>query len=179
MSDLTDRVVWTFVHGSLFGGLFTLAFVAGVVGLYSTRVRWAAAGDLRARLPGLRWATTAMAFFGWATVVTGTWIVYPWYRAPAPAGLPVDRLKEYPREFLLSSPATSAWHTLGMEWKEHVAWIAPIVATSVAFVVIYYGPRLFRDGRMRNALITLLVIAFLTAAAASSLGGAIRQFAPM
>jgi hypothetical protein len=176
---MSEHVVWTFIHGTFFGGLFTLAFAAAVLGLFSTRAQWATADGVRGWLPGLRWATAAMAFFGWATVITGTWIVYPWYRAPVPPDLPLDRLKEYPREFLLSNPTTAIWHNLGMEWKEHVAWIAPIVATSVAFVVIYYGPRLFREGRMRNALITLLVIAFLTAAAASSLGDSIRKLAPV
>ena len=176
---MSERVVWTFIHGSFFGGLFTLAFAAGVVGLFSTRAQWATVGGVLGRLPGLRWATVAMAFLGWAVVITGTWIVYPWYRAPVPRGLPADRLKEYPREFLLSNPTTAIWHTLGMEWKEHVAWIAPILATSVAFVVVYYGRRLFREGRMRNALISLLVIAFLAAMAASSLGDSIRKLAPV
>jgi hypothetical protein len=36
-------------------------------------------------------------------------------------------------------PSTADWHTFGMEWKEHVAWIAPILATVAAGLVVYYG----------------------------------------
>ena len=31
-----------------------------------------------------------------------------------------------------------------MEWKEHIAWMAPFLATSVAFVILYYGIQLIR-----------------------------------
>jgi hypothetical protein len=30
-------------------------------------------------------------------------------------------------------------HTFGMEWKEHIAWIALILATVAAGPVVYYG----------------------------------------
>ena len=58
-----------------------------------------------------------MAIMAWLTVFSGTYIVYPWYRAPDPGS---------PRSFLLANADTKAWHTFGMEWKEHVGWFAPI-----------------------------------------------------
>lgn len=36
-----------------------------------------------------------------------------------------------------------------MEWKEHVAWIAPFLATAVAFTILYYGAQLVRRGELR------------------------------
>jgi len=33
---------------------------------------------------------------------------------------------------LKSSPHTIGWHSLGMEWKEHVAWLVPISITMAA-----------------------------------------------
>jgi hypothetical protein len=84
----------------------------------------------------------------WVTVLTGTWIIYPWYREALAgetcAGCAGLSLPEAPRvrRRISCSPTcrTGVWHTFGMEWKEHIAWIAPILATAVAFLVTYYGP---------------------------------------
>ncbi len=176
---MSDRELWTVIHGSAFGGLFILSLAVGAVAVYSMRPAWATAGGIRGRLPGLKWTTVAMAIFGWATVISGTWILYPWYRAPVPQGLSLERLNEYSRDFLLSNPNTAVLHSFGMEWKEHIAWIAPILATSVAFIVYYYGPRLVREPRVRNALLTLLALSFLAVVAASSFGSAIKNVAPV
>src|SRR3970040_116866 len=64
-----------------------------------------------------------------------------------------------PRFFLLSKPTTAAWHTFGMEWKEHVGWFAPILATAVAFVVAYYGPPPAREERARRTVLWLFLVA--------------------
>jgi hypothetical protein len=74
-----------------------------------------------------------MAAAAWVTVVTGTWIVYPWYRAKPPAEAST---LAYPQADLQGDSALLAWHDFGMEWKEHVAWLAPFLATAVAFVVL-------------------------------------------
>ena len=47
-----------------------------------------------------------------------------------------------------------------MEWKEHVAWLAPILATMVAYMVTRYGARLAKDDQVRHAVIVLFTIAF-------------------
>jgi hypothetical protein len=47
-----------------------------------------------------------------------------------------------------------------MEWKEHVAWLAPMIATSAAFLVAYYGRRLARESRVRRVAIVLFMLAF-------------------
>ena len=116
-----------------------------------------------------------MAIVAWLTVITGTYIVYPWYRAKPPEG--TTDLVHYPRYFLLSRPETAEWHKFGMEWKEHVAWMAPILATAVAYVVVRYGRRLAEDRRMRTALIVLFVVAFGAAAAAGLFGAFINKVA--
>ena len=83
----------------------------------------------------------------------------------------------YPRYFLLSRPETAEWHKFGMEWKEHVAWLAPILATAVAYVVVTYGPRLAQDRKIRQALIVLFVLAFVAAGAAGMFGAFINKVA--
>ncbi len=74
-----------------------------------------------------------MAIVAWLAVVTGTFIADPWYRATPPAGVDVnDRavLGDYPRYLLLAQDKSAGWHNFGMEWKEHVAWLAPFLATA-------------------------------------------------
>jgi hypothetical protein len=66
-----------------------------------------------------------------------------------------------------------------MEWKEHVAWAAPILATAVAFIAIYYGPRLVGDRRLRYLTIALFVVAFAAAAIAGLLGAFLNKAAPL
>jgi hypothetical protein len=66
-------------------------------------------------------STWVMAVVARLTVITSTYIVYPWYRAKAPTGADLSML---PRNLLLSRPDTAGWHNFGMEWMEHVAWFA-------------------------------------------------------
>ena len=168
--SLTDRETWTVLHGMIFGTMFLLAFAGGLAGLYSLRPELLTVGGLRERLPRLQIGTTLMAIAAWLTVVSGTWIVYPWYRDPA---------KTSPRSLILANHATAEWHTFGMEWKEHIAWIAPIVATAVAFVVIYYGPQLAKHPTMRKSLIALFILAFAAAGIAGLFGAFLNKVAPI
>jgi hypothetical protein len=66
-----------------------------------------------------------------------------------------------------------------MEWKEHVAWLAPMIATTAAFIVAYYGVKLAKQGRVRRLTITLFVVAFAVAAVAGILGALITKVAPV
>jgi len=66
-----------------------------------------------------------------------------------------------------------------MEWKEHVAWISPILASVVAFIVIYYGTSLIRHERVRRTTMLLFVLAFVFAAVAGLFGALITKAAPL
>jgi hypothetical protein len=132
-----------------------------------------------------------MAVTAWATVITGTWIVYPWYRAPLAevgddpfagcAGVVKPTPTCSPRDFLLSnvSGTTEAWHTFGMEWKEHVAWAAPILATAAAFVITYYGPRLIARPWSRAMVIVMFVGGFAAAVVGGVFGAFLNKIAPI
>jgi hypothetical protein len=168
--SLTNREFWGAVHGMGFGALFLLAFAGGLAGLYSLRPGLVTAEGIRERMLRLRIGFVTMALAAWGTVITGTWIVYPWYREQAPTS---------PRSTLLADPATAQWHTFGMEWKEHLAWFSPILATVVAFIALYYGVNLIRHDRVRKAAMGLLVASFLAAAVAGGLGAFITKVAPI
>lgn len=180
--ELTERELYTVLHGLVLGTLFLLAFGGGFAGLWSLRERYLTAEGMQERSPRLLIGTWVMAIVAWLTVITGTFIAYPWYRARPPGDpIPTDpaQLTEYPRYFLLASERTAEWHRFGMEWKEHVAWIAPFLATAVAFAVAYYGIQLARRGDIRNAIIAFFVLAFAAAGVAGLFGAFITKAAPV
>jgi hypothetical protein len=171
------------------GALFLLAFAGGLAGLYSLRPQLVTAEGVVERMRRLKIGVVTMAVTAWLTVITGTWIVYPWYRESIAGeglagcdGLAIpDPESCSPRDFLLSdvSGSTEDWHEFGMEWKEHVAWISPILATVVAFIVLYYGTNLIRHDRVRRTAMTLYVAAFGFAAIAGAFGAFITKVAPV
>lgn len=125
---------------------------------------------IRERVQRLTIGTSAMALLAWATVLTGTRVIYPWYRSKSP---------DSPKSQLLSDPGTADWHRFGMEWKEHIAWFSPMLATAAAFLVIYYRGGLARNRTARLITLTLFVAAFATAAIAGIFGALITKAAPV
>jgi hypothetical protein len=174
--ELNNRELWTVLHGMVFGSLFLLSFAGGLAGLWSLRPELVTVEGIRERLIRLRIGLTAMVVMAWLTVLSGNYIVYPWYRARPPEGAD---LANYPRYYLLDNPNLALWHTFGMEWKEHVAWVAPLLATAVAFIAFSYGHRLVADSKLRNVTIALFVTAFAAAAVAGMLGAFLNKVAPI
>lgn len=174
--SLTNREFWTAIHGMILGATFLLAFAGGLAGLYSLKSEYLTVEGIKERLKRLKFGMVSMAVAAWGTVITGTYIVYPWYRAPAPEGAD---LSLYPRSFLKADPMVAGWHTFGMEWKEHVAWISPILATVVAFLVVKYAPELIKNEKFRKVVMTIFIIAFSTAAIAGLFGAFITKAAPL
>lgn len=175
--SLTAREFWGLIHGMGLGAIFLLAFAGGLAGLWSLRPELVTEAGIRERLHRLSDGTWIMAIVAWLTVITGTYIVYPWYRANAPAG--TTDLTQFPRSYLLANPGRAQWHNFGMEWKEHVAWFVPILATAVAYVVVRYGPKLADEAKIRDAVMVLFVLAFLTAGVAGLFGALITKAAPI
>jgi hypothetical protein len=174
--EMTNREIWTLIHGMGFGALFLLAFAGGLAGLYSLRPELLTVSGMRERMTRLVAGTWLMAIAAWGTVITGTYFVYPWYRAKPPEGA---NLIDFPRYFLLDNPNLAEWHTFGMEWKEHVAWFAPILATVVAFIVLRYGKKLAEYPYLRNVVIVTFLVAFGAAGIAGLFGALITKAAPI
>jgi len=175
--EITTRSLWTLVHGMGFGALYLLACSGAIALLY---LRFASAGQTHASPSGDRFLgiyLTAMAALAWLTVLSGTYIIYPWYRATAPAG--TTNLAGYPRALLLSHPATQQWHLIGMEWKEHVAWLVPIAITMAAFIAIKYARDLRDHPQLRSALSGFVVISLLAAGIAGFFGAMLDKNAPV
>jgi hypothetical protein len=173
------------------GTIFLLLFGGGLAGLWSLRPGFLTTAGVQERMRRLRIGMWAMAATAWATVITGTWIVYPWYREAlavqgendyagcAGAVLPTGTCS--PRDFLKSNVSgdTESWHNFGMELKEHIAWAAPFLATAVAFIVAYYGARLIKRPWLRAATIVMFVGAFAAAAIGGFFGAFLNKIAPI
>lgn len=167
---ISDREFWTVLHGLLFGSLYLLAFAGGAAGLWSLRPGFLTEAGVVERLRRLQIGVWTMAITSWLTVISGTYVVYVWYR---------EKIPESPRSKLLADPAKAAWHTFGMEWKEHIAWLAPILSTAVAFLVTWYGRELLDRQEVRRTAFWLFVTAFTAAAVAGLFGAFINKAAPV
>jgi hypothetical protein len=175
--ELTQRELVNAIHGMLFGSFFLMAIFGAFVLLLQLSNPELCASESAAH-PTPRWQTIyliAMVALGWAAVLSGAYIIYPWYRAVAPPGAD---LALYPKFLLTAHPSTAGWHTLGMEWKEHVAWIAPMAATMVAFVMIKHRAAWNASCQVRNAVLGFAATAFLAAAIAGGWGAMINKKAP-
>jgi hypothetical protein len=118
-----------------------------------------------------------MAALAWLAVLTGAYIIYPWYRAAPPPG--TENLAAFPQRLLMASPATIAWHSIGMEWKEHVAWLVPISITMAAAVFVRYGRNLRRHPQLHNAVLCFVLVSFLAAGIAGFFGAMLDKYAPV
>jgi hypothetical protein len=175
--QISFRALITALHGMGFGALFLLAFSGALIELYRicTPGRPALPDHRERRF--LTCYLIAMVILAWGAVLSGAYLVYPWYRAIPPAG--ITDYAGFPQRLLLSNPNTSGWHSLGMEWKEHVAWFAPIAITMVAYVFIKYASDFSRHREVRKAILTFCAVAFIAAAIAGGLGAFLNKYAPV
>jgi hypothetical protein len=107
----------------------------------------------------------------------GTYVTFPPYRATPPEGL--ADLSRYPRSLIQSSPDSAWLHSFAMELKEHVPWIAAMLATAAAFVARRYRWRLLVDRHLNAMTAALLVICFVLVSFAAILGVFVNKVAPL
>jgi hypothetical protein len=173
--EISVRDAVTVLHGMGFGALLLLAFSGAIVGLYSSSIAGHAWNERERKFAG--WYLIAMTVLAWAAVLAGAYVIYPWYRAIPPAG--AGDLGGYPQRLLMANPMTIGWHSLGMEWKEHIAWFAPITLTTVAYIFVKYGAQLVNFRGLRNTVLALAAIALLSTAVAAGFGAMLNKYAPV
>jgi hypothetical protein len=172
----SDRSVWTMVHGIVFGGGALLALSAV---LYHLCVVPAAAdqGDQPRQGRALSLLLATIAVLLWMTVIGGTYVVFPFYRATPPEGL--TELARYPRALVMSDPGTRWLQTFAMEIKDHMPWIAAMLATAAAYVGVRYRSRLSVDATLRGIVTALSAIGFALVALVALLGVFVNKVAPV
>jgi hypothetical protein len=176
--EITIRGFWTLIHGMGFGVLYLMACSGALVELYRFTTSFTpseVAPPSHERF--LKVYLITMVVVAWVTVLTGAYVIYPWYRAVPPPGT-VD-LSMFPQRMLMANPTTIGWHSFGMEWKEHVAWFAPISITMVAFVFIKYGRDLRNHRQLRVAVLCFVLASFVAAGVAGFFGAMITKSAPV
>ncbi len=175
--DITVRGLWTLIHGMGFGALYLLASSGALLELYRCLTPSTSSQPTPDHERFVKVYLIAMTVLAWAAVLTGAYIIYPWYRAIPPPG--AADLSIFPQRMLISSPATIGWHSFGMEWKEYVAWLAPISITMVAFVFIRYGRDLRNHRQLRAAVLCFATASFVAAGIAGFFGALIDKQAPV
>lgn len=160
-----------------FGALFMLAFSGALAELYRMSAPGATARPGGHESAVLRVYLITMVMLAWAAVLSGAYVVYPWYRALPPPG--TTNLTAFPQKLLMSDKMTAGWHSLGMEWKEHVAWLAPMAMTMVSYVFAKYGPALTKQKQIRSAVLIFAVVAFVATGVAGAFGAFLNKFAPV
>ena len=170
--------IWTMLHGIVLGGGALVALFAALFALYTTRPSRSAAGT---QVPGssrpLTLLLVAAAAALWLTVLGGTYIVFPIYRATPPEG--VTALVAYPRAFVLSDPSTAWLHSFGMEIKEHIPWMVAMITTGVAYVAARARERLWRDVDLHATVMVLVGLCLALVSIASLLGVFVNKVAPV
>jgi hypothetical protein len=66
-----------------------------------------------------------------------------------------------------------------MEWKEHIAWVAPITMTMVAYVFTKYRATLPCFPLLQKAVLSFTIIALLAVGTAGWFGAFLNKHAPV
>lgn len=172
----SDRSLLTMMHGLVLSGGAMLAMAAAVFALQAMALPdRAAVPDRQGRsFAGL---SVAVAVLLWLSVLSGTYAVFPLYRAAPPEG--VVALAAYPRALLLSNPDTQWLHAFAMEVKEHVPWLAAMLSTAVAFVATRYRATLLADRSLRAMTTTLMLVSLALVSFVALLGVFVNKIAPL
>lgn len=165
------------IHGIVLGGAALMALAAALFALRAMRVPDSSSDSAQTQARYLSWLLIIAAATLWLTVLIGTYVNFPPYRATPPEG--VTDLSLYPRSLIQSNPATTWLHAFAMEIKEHVPWIAAMLATAVAFVATRYRSRLLTDAALNRMVTTLVAISFALASAVGLLGIFVNKVAPL
>ena len=174
---MTFREICTEIHGMLFGGFFLLAAYAFFVEVWRMYNGQMHRPYTKLEAVWERSYMLAALLSGWLAVLTGTFLIYPWYRA-APPRTGGD-LGLYPKFRFLADPHTAALHTFGMEWKEHVGFIAPIAMTAAVYIWLRYRGRLQGQRVLRNGVLLFAGAALFATAVAAVVGALLNKAAPV
>ncbi|MEX0600628.1 MAG: hypothetical protein WD423_12520 [Rhodothermales bacterium] len=173
----TDRSLWTMVHGIALTGAAMMALSAVLFSLLTLH-----AGNIDEQAASIQsryvaWLSVFVSVMLWSTVLVGTYVIFPSYRAVPPEG--VADLGMFPKALIQANPATAWLHSFGMETKEHVPWITAMLATAVTFVSIRYRAQLLRDATLNKAAAWLIGICLVLVSYVALLGVFVNKVAPL
>jgi hypothetical protein len=172
----SERSLWTMVHGIGLGGSALLGLAAALFYLCAARPAPDPPPD-EAGSRAFAMVTAFSAVMLWLTVIIGTYIVFPPYRAAPPPG--TTDLSQFPRALVLADQSTAWLHAFAMEIKEHMPWIASMLTTAVAFIAVRDRRTALANPAMRRIAFVLLGVSFAVVAFVSLLGVFVNKVAPL
>jgi hypothetical protein len=172
----SERSIWTMVHGIGLGGAALLGLAAALSYLYAVRPAQPPTGT-KTEMRAFAALTVFTAVMLWFTVIIGTYIIFPPYRATPPPG--TTDLSQFPRALVLANASTTWLHAFAMEIKEHMPWIASMLTTAVAFMAVRYPSATLRQPPLRKIAFSLLAISFAIVVFVSLLGVFVNKVAPL
>lgn len=173
----TDRSLWAMIHGIVLSGTVLMALAAAIFSLRMLHAGKASDSVTEIQSRYLVSLTVFMSVMLWLTVIVGTYITFPPYRAVPPEGL-ID-LSLYPKALLQANTTTLWLHSFAMETKEHVPWIASMLSTAVAFISIRYRSMMISDDKLNTLATWFLGICLILVSYAAILGVFINKVAPL
>jgi hypothetical protein len=173
----SDRSISAMVHGMALGGAALMALTATWFLLWTMSADKGTHVATERQSRALSRLTSFVAGVLWLSVISGTYVVFPPYRATPPAG--VADLSAYPRALILASPETAWLHAFAMETKEHVPWMAAMLATAVAFVSARGRSVVLADRRTRGFTMMLVAICLTLVGYTAVLGVLVNKVAPL
>lgn len=171
------RSIWTMIHGIALGGAALMALSAALFSVRAMRVEDVSEAASQNQSRYLVWLTVFAAVMLWLTVLVGTYVTFPPYRATPPEGL--TDLSQYPKSLIQSKPGTAWLHSVAMETKEHLPWIAAMLSTAAAFISVRYRSQLLRDAQLNRMATTLLASCLVLVSFVALLGIFINKVAPL
>jgi len=173
----TARSLWTMTHGMALGGGAMIGLAVALFSLRAMRVAGGADATADRQARHVAWLIVFTASLLWSSVLLGTYVTFPAYRATPPPG--ITDLSQYPKALIQSNPGTAWLHSFAMETKEHVPWIAAMLATAVASVGLRYRAKLLGDRQLNDMATVLLVICFVLVSFVALLGVFVNKVAPL
>jgi hypothetical protein len=166
----TARGWWNTAHGVVLGALYLVTLVLALVAVLLARETDLTAVGFASSLRQVRYGVVAAAALGWVTVVSGTWGIYPWFRAASP---------DSPRSLLLARASLAIWADWLVVSKEWVAWASVVLVTAAAIAGYRWRRRLESDAGARRRVAGLLGTALLCAGYAAAIGTLLAKLAPV
>jgi hypothetical protein len=141
----------TIIHGTMFGLFLVMGWIVVVAVLYHSFVARSSPEVSEERR---RWEKTClivMVLLGWGAAILGTFWVFP-------------------QRLLASGPQAVGLVSRSMESKELVIWMATIVMTTVAYILIKYKGRTEEHRRLRGMAAVFGLVALLATGFANGIG---------
>ena len=176
--QITVRELWTMIHGIGFGALYLWLVAARWWKLFRFNSPPGRPGSRSNSERFLQVYLVAMVVLAWFAVLTGAYVVYPWYRAVPPPG--TADLASFRNACSVEPLYGPHGDSIGMEWKEHVAWFVPILITMAAAVFREISRRSSGSiAELRTAVLGFALASFLAAGIAGFFGAMINKYAPV